>query len=144
MGLSEFVLDPKNMPGVVAASCQMIDEEVSSKSGLSGFAVKAGYKAVKGVKPNFVRHVVIQLLPEFVKALDPIWNEGVAAGKPGAHLVANKGRAADAMLEVTDGKAQHAKSALVRGTYDKLRGSAKRNVEDAIPRLASMLEKHVK
>jgi hypothetical protein len=33
---------------------------------------------------------------------------------------------------------------MVRGTYDKLRGSAKKNVEDAIPRLAKLLLKHDK
>ena len=53
-------------------------------------------------------------------------------------------RVADALLSVTDAKSKNAKSSLVRGTYDKLRGSAKKNVEDAVPRLAKLLEKHLK
>ena len=50
---------------------------------------------------------------------------------------------ADALLKVTDAKSKNAKSALVRSTYDKLRGTAKKNVEDAVPRLAGLLKKHV-
>jgi hypothetical protein len=144
MSLSEFVLDPKNMPGVVAAVCKMIDEEVSSKGGLSGLALKAGYKAIQGVKPNFVRHVVIQLLPDFAKVMDPIWADGVASGNPGKYLTDNKSRVADAMLSITDEKSKRAQSSLVRTTYDRLRGSAKKNVEEAIPRLATLLQTHVK
>jgi hypothetical protein len=49
---------------------------------------------------------------------------------------------ADALLSVTDSKAKGAKSSVVRGTYEKLRGSAKKNVEEAVPRLAKLLQKH--
>lgn len=144
MGLSQVILEPKNMPAVVAACCKLVDDEVGSKGGLSGLAVKAGYKAVQGVKPNFVRHVVIQLLPDFVRALEPLWEEGAAKGNAAQHLKDNRSRAADALLSVTDGKSKNAKSSLVRGTYDKLRGSAKKNVEEAVPRLADMLGMYVK
>jgi hypothetical protein len=142
MALSDKISDPAKKAAVVTDCCTLVDEEVSSKSGISGLAVKAGYAAVKGIKPGFVPHVVEQLLPEFAKALDPLWEEGLAAGKPAAHLVANKSRAADALLSVTDGKAKDAKSGVVRGTYERLRGSAKKHVEDALPRLGRLLEKH--
>ncbi len=142
MALSDKINDPAKKATVVADCCTLVDEEVATKGGISGLAVKAGYSAVKGIKPGFIAHVVESLLPEFAKALDPLWDEGVAKGQPAAHLVANKARAADALLGVTDGKAKSAKSSVVRGTYDKLRGSAKKHVEDAVPRLSRLLEKH--
>ena len=43
---------------------------------------------------------------------------------------------------ITDEKAKRAKSGMIKGTYDKLRSSAKKNVEAAVPRLAAMIEKH--
>lgn len=43
---------------------------------------------------------------------------------------------------MTDAKSKNAKSAVVRSTYEKLRGSAKKNVEDAVPRLSKLLAKH--
>jgi hypothetical protein len=142
MGLSEALLDQKKKPVIVADCCALVDEEVASKGGLSGLAVKAGYAAVKGIKPGFIAEVINKLLKEFADQLDPIWDEGKKKGDASAHLAANKSRVADALLSVTDAKAKNAKSSVVRGTYEKLRGSAKKNVEDAVPRLAKLLQKH--
>jgi hypothetical protein len=142
MGLSDAVADQSRKGAIVKDCCTLIDDEVAAKSGLSGLAVKAGYAAVKGVKPGFISHVVDQLLKEFADAVDPIWAEGVASGNPTRHLQTNRSRVADALLAVTDEKARRAKSGVVRGTYDKLRGTAKRNVEEAVPRLSKLLEKH--
>ncbi len=142
MGLSETFNDPAKKPTVISDCVTLIDQEVSSKGGISGFAVKAGYGAVKGIKPGFITEVVEKLLPEFSKQLDPIWEEGQAKGDPASYLVSNKSRVADALLSVTDAKAKNAKSNLVRGTYEKLRGSAKKHVEDAVPRLSQLIKKH--
>lgn len=140
-GLRDALMAPEKKAAVIADCVTLIDEEVAGKSGLSGLAVKAAYSAVKGVKPGFVRQVVEKLLPEFTDALDPLWTAGHEKGDPAAHLVANRGQAADALLSVTDGKAKGA-SGIVRSSYDKLRGSAKKHVEEAIPRLSQVIKKH--
>lgn len=128
---------------VVDDCCSLIDSEVKDKGGISGLAIKAGYGAVKGVKPGFVRTVVHDLLPEFAKALDPVWQDAKKDGKAvSQYFVANTTRVADALLAITDAKAARAKSAVVKGTYDKLRGSAKKNVEAAVPRLGEMVQKY--
>jgi hypothetical protein len=142
MGLADAINDPKKKTTIVADSCTLIDEEVAAKGGLSGIAVKAGYHAVKGIKPGFITEVVDKLLPEFADKLDAIWEEGKAKGQAESHFVANKSRVADALLSVTDAKSKGAKSAVVRSTYEKLRGSAKKNVEEAVPRLSKLLSKH--
>jgi len=116
---------------------------VDDKGGLSGLAIKAGYKAIKGVKPGFVKHVVTDLLPEFARVLDPMYQEAKAAGKPVSDLFAARSSdVAEALLGLTDQKAKHSKNSLVRGTYDKLRGTAKKNVEAAAPRLGKLIEAH--
>ena len=143
MGLADALNDPTKKPAIVTDCCTLVDEEVASKGGLSGLAVKAGYAAVKGVKPGFIAEVVNRLLKDFADQLDPLWEEGRKKGDPAAHLVSNKSRVADALLSVTDSKAKSSKSSVVRGTYEKLRGSAKKNVEEAVPRLAKVLQKHV-
>lgn len=142
MGLSETLQDASKKPQVIADCCKLVDEEVASKGGLSGMAVKAGYAAVKGIKPGFIARVVEKLLPEFAAKLDPIWNEGTGKGKPADFMVSNKSRVADALLSVTDARIASAESSVVRGTYEKLRGSAKKHVEDAVPRLSKLIEKH--
>jgi hypothetical protein len=142
MSLGDAINEPSKKDAIVADCCKLIDDEVSDKGGLSGLAVKAGYHAVKSIKPGFIAEVIDKLLPDFTDKLDAIWEEGKKGGNPTSHLVANKSRVAEGLLSVTDAKSQNAKSAVVRSTYEKLRGSAKKNVEDAVPRLAKLLAKH--
>jgi hypothetical protein len=142
MSLADALLDPAKKSVVVADCCKLVDAEVGDKGGLSGLAVKAGYAVVKGIKPGFVQEVVEKLLPEFAAKLDPFWADAQKNGDAKKSLVQNKSNVADALLSVTDGKIQSSKSSAVRGTYEKLRGSAKKNVEEAIPRLADLLARH--
>jgi hypothetical protein len=141
--LPEVLTSEAKKPRVVEDCCALIDAEVKDKGGISGLAIKAGYGAIKGVKPGFVKNVVSDLLPEFASALDPIYQEAQSAGQPiGSFFASRSDRVAEALLAITDAKAQKSKNGLVKGTYDKLRGSAKKNVEAAVPRLGKMLESH--
>jgi hypothetical protein len=141
--LTEVLTSDAHKNAVVDDCVALIDAEVADKGGLTGLAIKAGYKTVQGIKPGFVRHVVVDLLPEFAAALDPIYQAAKAQSRPvREHFVSNSGQVAEALLAITDEKAKHSKSGMVRGTYDKLRGSAKKNVEAAVPRLGAMVEKH--
>jgi hypothetical protein len=143
MGLSEALADKNKFASIVSDCVTMVDEEVSSKGGLSSLPLKAGYAAVKGIKPGFIAHVLNHLLPEFATKIDPIWAEGLQSGNAAQFFQDNRSRVADALLAVTDAKAQHAKSALVRSTYEKLRSTAKKHVEEAVPRLSKVLERYI-
>jgi Family of unknown function (DUF6918) len=141
--LKDLAQEPETRRAVVEDACRVLDLEVKDKGGVSGLAIKAGYKLVQGVKPGFVRNVVDDMLDDFLDALDPIYQEAVSAGKrPSVHLRANGGRVADALLGITDRRAENARRAAIKGMYEKLRPSAKRHVEAAAPRLADLLDKH--
>ncbi|MFO0735192.1 MAG: hypothetical protein U0270_04905 [Labilithrix sp.] len=141
--LTEALADETKKKDVIKDTCALIDEEVKDKGGLSGIAIKAGYGAVKGIKPGFVEKAVEDLLPDFAKALEPIQEEAKAASQPVAsYFEKNAGKVADALLAITDAKAARAKSGVAKGAYDKLRGSAKKNVEQAVPRLGKLVEKY--
>jgi hypothetical protein len=141
--LAELLTSDSKKPAVVDDCCALIDAEVKDKGGISGIAIKAGYGAVKAIKPGFVRQVVTDLLPEFAKALDPIYQDAVSQKKAVAgYFNANASRVAEALLAITDAKAERASSGVVKGTYERLRGSAKKNVETAVPRLGEMVQKH--
>ncbi|MEZ4224005.1 MAG: hypothetical protein R3B13_23860 [Polyangiaceae bacterium] len=129
---------------VIDDACKVLDQEVDDKSGVSGFAIKAAYKLVQGIKPGFIREVVDHLLDDFLDALDPLYQEAVNKGvSPGSHLQANAGRVADALLAITDKRAENAQRAAIKKTYLKLRPTAKKHVEAAAPRLGAMLDRHV-
>jgi uncharacterized protein DUF6918 len=141
--LAETLTSESKKSVVVEDALALIDAEVADKGGLTGLAIKAGYKTVQGIKPGFVRHVVADLLPEFATALEPLYQEAKASGNGvRQHWTSSSSRVADALLTITDEKAKRSKSGMVKGTYEKLRGSAKKNVEAAVPRLAAMIEKH--
>jgi hypothetical protein len=141
--LTQALTAESSKNAVVDDCVALIDAEVADKGGLSGFAIKAGYKVVQGIKPGFVRQVVTDLLPEFANALEPLYQESKTGSKPvGSFFESNSERVADALLAITDDKAKRAKSGAVKATYDKLRGTAKKNVEAAVPRLGKLVEKH--
>jgi hypothetical protein len=143
MSLVDALTGEAKKKDVVRDCCELIDAEVKDKGGISGLAIKAGYGTVKGIKPGFVEKAVEDLLPEFAKALDPIYEDAKSQNKPvGEFFASNATRVADALLTITDKKAQGAKSGVAKGAYEKLRGSAKKNVEAAVPRLGKLIEKY--
>ena len=143
MGLSDDLLNPNKKAMVIVDCCTMIDEQATSKQGLSGLAVKTAYSAMKGIKPGYITHVVEQLLPQCLTALDPLWSEGVAKGDPVKYLDSQRSSAADALLSVTDERVKNARSSIVRGSYNKLRSSAKNHVEQAVPHFAKVIDKYI-
>jgi hypothetical protein len=129
---------------VVTDACEVLDQEVADKSGLSGIAIKGAYSIVKGIKPGFVQEVVDGLLDDFLDALDPLYREAIEKQQPpGRFLAANGDRAADALLTITDDRAARSSRAVIRKTYDKLRPSAKKQVSGAAPRLGQLLDRHL-
>jgi hypothetical protein len=128
---------------VIEDAMKVLDQEVADKGGLTGLAVKGGYKVVQGIRPGFVKDVVSGLLDDFLDSMDPLYQQAKQKGRPaGAYLLENKAQVAEALLGVTDRKAERADNAVLKGAYKKLRPMAKGQVEAAAPRLAQLLEKH--
>ncbi|WP_392534831.1 DUF6918 family protein [Nostoc sp. C117] len=144
MGLSEGLLNPEKKAMLVDDCCNMLETQLASKSGISGIALKTAFSALKGVKPGYIPYAIEQLLPECLKAIDPIWNQGVEKGDPVGYVTANSSYTADALLGVTDARVKSVRRPIVRGTYEKLRGSAKKHVEEAIPDFANIIDKYTK
>src|SRR6266568_2797746 len=101
--LTEALTGETKKAAVVDDCLELIDAEVADKGGLSGLAIKAGYGVVKGIKPGFIKQAVTDLIPEFAKALEPIYEEAKSKSKPVAeYMKDNSSRVADALLAITD------------------------------------------
>jgi len=143
MNLNDVLNDEAKRASITEDVCGLVDEEVGNQRGISGLAVKAGYKLVQGVKPGFVRNVVQALLPEFAAALEPFREQAVAQGQSVAnYFSAHSKEVAEALLAVTDGRAQSSKHGSVKGAYGKLRGAARKNVESAVPGLGKIVDQY--
>ena len=144
MDLNELLNDEATRASIIEDVCGLVDDEVAKQRGISGVAVKAGYKLVQGVKPGFVRNVVRALLPDFAATLEPVLEQAATQGQPvGGYFSAHTPEVAEALLSVTDGRAQSSEHRSVKGAYAKLRGSARKNVESAVPSLGKIIEKYV-
>lgn len=147
--LVEKITAPDVYPKVIDDSVQLIETEVASKRGLSGTAVKAGFAVVKKLKPGMIRDVVQKLLPEFASALQPMYDKSGASDadagsgdKFASYLTSHQDEAAEALLAVTDRKADGAKNKTLKKTYQRLRGGARAHVSAAVPNLAKTLGRY--
>jgi hypothetical protein len=130
-------------PALVAADCaKLMDEQVSTKKGLSGMAMKATYGVVKGIGADYIPNALEKLLPETLNALDPMWAEGLEKGDPVGHLSENSDRTADTILSITDARIQQSSNGVITGVYGKLRQSVKDDIAAAVPGLAQILGQH--
>jgi hypothetical protein len=140
--LKEILGSPATRKQVVVDCERIIEEEVASK-GLMGIPIKAAYAVVKAIKPGFIPDVINDLLDDFADRLDPLYQAAKAKNEPvTVYFNAHTGEAAEALLGITDQRAQRAKNQVVRTAYEKLRPMAKKHTEAAIPRVGKMIAKH--
>lgn len=140
--LKEILSRPGTRPQVIRDCEQIIDEEVSSK-GLAGIPIKAAYAVVKAIKPGFIPEVIDGLLDDFADRLDPLYQAAKAKNEPiTTYFNARAGEAAEALLGITDQRAQRSKNQVVRTAYEKMRPMAKKHTEAAVPRVSKMVSKH--
>jgi hypothetical protein len=141
--LTEILLVPGTRPKVIADCVRLIEEEVDSKGGLSGLAIKGAFMVVKAVKPGFISESVDHMLDDFVRRLEPFHTEAQQKNEPiGPFLNGRASIVADALLAISDERAARAKNQTVKKAYEKLRPTGKKNVEAAIPRLGRLLAKY--
>lgn len=133
---------PDQRKEIVDACTRLLDSEVKKKKGIGGLAVKAGYKVLKAFKPGAVPNLVNALFDDFIEALDKFHAEYDGAGSFGGYLKTRDSEVAEALVQVTDRRAEKTKHNSLRKGYKKLRGSARRNVQEAVPGLADLIDRY--
>ena len=106
--LHDILLAPDTQPAVVADCLKLIEQEVASKSGISGTGVKLAYKTAKSFASGYLQSTVESLLPDLVAQLEPFWADYVASGASGfGDYLAKRGdEVSEALLSVSDERAQ--------------------------------------
>lgn len=133
---------PDRRKEIVDDCTRLLDDEVRKKKGIGGLAVKAGYKVLKAFKPGAVPNLVDALFDDFIEALDKFHGDYDGSGSFGGYLKTRDAEVAEALIQVTDRRAQNTKHGSLRKGYQKLRGSAKRNVQEAVPGLADLIDRY--
>jgi hypothetical protein len=126
---------------VVDDCVNLVEAQVKTK----GFMLKSAYATIKAVKKRFVPEVVDGLLDEWLNKVQPHYEKWDAT-KPSSfsdYVIARSDDVAEDLLSVTDARAEHTSHTTAKKMYMKMRDSAKRNVVEAIPELARLIERHL-
>ncbi len=142
--LSEAIKDPKKRRAIIDDGVKVVEQEVSSKRGMSGMAVKAGFRVVKGVKPGIIAEALNSFLDQFAVKVDPYYDRcRESGGNLRAYFVAHSDAIADDLLSIVDARAERAKHRTLKKAYFKLRPQGKKHTIDAMPAVAGLVERHV-
>ena len=144
--LKASLLDSDRRPAVVADLKTLVDQEVAGKSGLSGGIIKTGYAAVKKVKADLIENGIDKMLDDFVDSLEQYWAfyQTQPATDFGTYLAERPEEVSNALLAVTDRRAERSSREAVKSVYGKLRPKAQENVMEALPNLGRTLERHAR
>jgi hypothetical protein len=142
--LHEILLAPDTQPDVVASCLTLIKQEVASKSGVSGAGVKLAYKTANTFAAGYLQSTVESLLPDLVAQLEPYWADYAASGASGfGDYLAKRGdEVSEALLSITDERAQRSDRAVIIKAYRAVRGSAAKNVTAALPAVGALVQKY--
>lgn len=144
--LKDVLLKGDKRAELIADCVTLVNEEVASKSGLSGLAVKGAFGIVKRVKPTLIEDVVDKLLGEFVDKLEPLYSDykTKAGGQAlSAYWVSRSEDVAKALLAITDERAEKTDNSVLKGAYSRLRPSGVKHVQAAVPGIARVITKYV-
>ena len=141
--LVELAKDPSKRRAIVEDAAALLNAEVADKRGFSGKAVKLAFRAVKGVSPGMILMSIDALLDDFCDQVQPFWEAAEATDQTTrAYFNANADAIANALLGITDGRAQRSSQRVLRSAYSRLRGSAVKHITDSMTRLADLVEHH--
>jgi hypothetical protein len=119
----------------------LIDHQVKQK----GFIIKSAYATIKAIKKRFVPEVVDSMLDDWLGKLQPHFDRW-SANKTSSfsdYVVARGDSVAEDLLSVTDARAANTSHTTAKKMYGRMREGAKQNVIEAIPALATMIEKRL-
>jgi uncharacterized protein DUF6918 len=139
--LVEQLGNEAHRPAVITDCVELIDAQVKQK----GFVMKSAYATIKAIKKKFVPEVVDALLDDWLGKLQPHYEkwEAAKASSLSDFLVSRSDDVAEDLLKVTDERAENTSHTTAKKMYLRMREGAKRNVVEAIPDLAKMIEKHL-
>lgn len=131
---------------VIRDCVELVEREVRSKSGITGFAVKTAFTVVKALKPSIIDELVDALLDEFVGQLEPFFAEYQREGSTQPlerYLALRSDQVAESLLAVTDRRAERSTNRTLVSAYQKLRPKGKEHVVAAVPGVGRVLDRHV-
>ena len=138
----------KFAPGATTASATLtgLDGAIALAVDGSGnlYVANSGDTTVSKFAPGHIDHMIKSLLPDMVGKLEPFWADFSASGGAGFgdYLAKHGEEVAQALLSVTDARAEASSRATIVKAYNTVRGSAIKHVKAALPALGALVQKY--
>jgi hypothetical protein len=102
------------------------------------------YKTVSTVFPGHIKFMVESLVPQLAERLEPYWADFTTSGGAefGDYLAKRGDDVSQALIAVTDERAQASGRPVVVRAYNGVRGSATRHIEAALPDVGALVQKY--
>ncbi|WP_143336594.1 DUF6918 family protein [Corynebacterium pacaense] len=128
----------------VSDTAAFISATVNKQSGLTGVALKGALAAATKVDSDILTKGSRRLLPELADSLDGLWQEYSAGDGTdfGSYLSGNSDRALDAILGVADRNADSISVPGLAKVYRGVRGKAAKVIEEELPEIGALVQKH--
>ncbi len=139
MGIAHLLTDDAARRAFLEGGVRLVQDELDRKTGLSGMALRAGFRTLQAVRPDIVPAALEAMLPAFADAVGAEVDAALQGEGIVARFRARTGPIADALLAVTDARAARAANRTVAGAYQALRGTARSHVAEAVPGVGRLL-----
>ena len=143
MRLAAVLNDPLRTEKIEQDCVALIEAQVAAKKGVAGLALRGVFKALKAIRPGILKDAVKRLLPQFVPPLEPHVERGCQRGGLQAHFESHRAEIADALLAVTDERAQRSSQRAIVRCYRGARSAARKHTMQALPAVAKLIERHI-
>lgn len=141
--LTEAASLPAQRAALIKEIVALVETRVKAVKGLSGMAIRGGYKVVASMRGGrMIPSAVNVLLNDFCIAIDPfIADYRTSNAESFERYLTGRDRAvSEALLSITDARAEHA-NALLKRPYKKLRSFGEAQVIAAVPGIAQIVER---
>ena len=142
MQLADILLADDYRDTAVTRITAVVEQQIARRKGLSGAGLRTALKMAKSNRPDVLPAMINRLLPEFCEALDPYFQQFQASDESDFQrfVMQRESELTEAMLSVTDARAEHAQNKTFKRMYKQLRGTAGNELGAALPDIAALVQ----
>lgn len=139
--LADILLAPHQRDELIAAAAKMVEQHVQQRGGLKGIGMKTGLSLLRAARPDILERASARMLPDMVKALEPLFAEFRQSGDGDFAVFLGKraDSAVELLLGVADSKVAASQNGAAKAAYEKFRGGAGEELKSLLPSLGRLV-----
>jgi len=143
--LADILLAAHHRDELITDAARLVEHYIQQRGGLKGMGLRTGLSLVKAAKPDILNRASDRMLPDMVRALEPLYQEfrGSGSGDFSVFLDRRADTAVELLLGVADAKVAAAHNAAAKAVYQRLRSGAADEVRSLLPRIGKLVSAYL-